>query len=121
MKKVLKFIGAFNWKTLFLNIKYLPLKQAMRFPILCSSKCRIRRGKGKAFILGPIRTGMIRIGFDSVGIFDNKRSRSIWEVYGQVFFMEQQVLGTVQKSVFCGGGIEFWSKFLYNSRIINCV
>ena len=36
---------------------------------------------------------MIRIGWDSVGIFDNKRSRSIWQVAGKVVFNGRCFLG----------------------------
>ncbi len=33
-----------------------------------------------------IRTGLIQFGYGNVGIFDNKKSRSIWEVSGTVIF-----------------------------------
>ncbi len=36
---------------------------------------------------------MIKIGFDAVGIFDVKRSRTIWEVYGTVIFNGPAVIG----------------------------
>ena len=104
MRKIIKYIGAINLKTILLNFKYLPIRQAIHLPIWCSSKLRIRSANGKVVILGPIRAGMIRIGFDSVGIFDNKRSRSIWEVYGNVTFVDSAIIGHGSKICVLRGG-----------------
>ena len=121
MKKIIKFISVFNWKTLLLNFKYLPIRQAIQLPIWCSSRIRIRSAKGSVKIESPIRTGMIRIGFDSVGIFDNKRSRAIWEVYGNVTFVDSAIIGHGSKICVLGGGVENWSKLLYYSRVLGCL
>lgn len=75
-----------SFNTLYFNFKYLPLNQAVRFPIWVSRRVRVRSGGGDVLIMGSISTGMVRIGLDSVGIFDNKKSRSIWQVDGKVIF-----------------------------------
>ena len=41
---------------------------------------------GKIIIDCPISTGLIQFGYGNVGVFDNKKSRSIWEVSGTVIF-----------------------------------
>ena len=79
--------------TLLFNFKYLPLSKAVMLPIWVSRRVRIRNLGGKIIINGDIYTGMIRIGLDSVGIFDNKKSRSIWQVNGQVIFNGRCFLG----------------------------
>lgn len=76
LKKILE-IGILN--TLRLNFHYYPLKQAIKLPIIASKYVRIRQLAGKITHLQP-KTASIRLGFDSVGIFDNKKSRSIWQL-----------------------------------------
>lgn len=91
--KTLWDICCFN--TLYFNFRYLPFRIAVKFPIWASRNVRIRAGKGEVSIVawGEIHSGMIRIGLDSVGIFDNKKSRSIWQVYGKVIFQGKCFLG----------------------------
>ena len=76
LRKILE-IGIIN--TLRLNLYYYPLSEALKFPILASRHLRIRQLGGTLKHLNP-KTASIRLGFDSVGIFDNKKMRSIWEI-----------------------------------------
>lgn len=85
------------WKTLRINFKYLPPPQAIRCPILVSRHTRIRDLKGQLKIESPIKTGMIKIGMDAVGIFDNKRSRAIWEIRGYIIFKGRAFFGNGSK------------------------
>lgn len=92
-------------KTAFLNFKYFPLRIAVMFPIIASRRLRIRSAKGKVILNGTPKTGRIQLGFDNVGIFDNKKSRSIWEVYdGYVIFNGHAVLGNGFKICVGEGG-----------------
>lgn len=89
MKKNISFLKAVwraNPKTIYFNFRYLPWQQAIRFPFWISSKTYLRKTKGSIIINGELHTGMIRIGYGDIGIFDNKRSRTIWEVAGKVIF-----------------------------------
>lgn len=84
MSKIGLFFEALNWKTIWFNFKYLPWKNAVKFPIIVSRHTRIRSLKGTLLIDALITPAMVKIGFDGVGIFDNKRSRSIWQNNGCV-------------------------------------
>lgn len=86
MKRFWRYFQKFNVKTIYFNLKYLPFKQAIQFPILVSNKLYLRVIAGKIQIDAPLRTGMIQIGFGDVGLFDNKKSRSIWDVSGNIIF-----------------------------------
>ncbi len=66
-------------KTLAVNFKCLPFKQAVKLPIIVSNHAFLREVKGKITINAPIKTGMIIFGIGDVGIFDQRRSRSILE------------------------------------------
>jgi len=64
----------------------LSFKQAIKLPILLSNKVYLKKTQGIIEINQPITFGMIKIGFGDVGIFDEKRSRTIWQLYGKIVF-----------------------------------
>lgn len=84
--KILNVLKGLNWRTFYLNFKYLRYKDAVRLPIIVSNHCLLKEVSGSVEIKGEIRTGMIRFGFGEVGIFDEKKERSIWQVQGKVVF-----------------------------------
>jgi acetyltransferase-like isoleucine patch superfamily enzyme len=82
-----------NVKTIYFNLKYFPFKIGRRLPVFISSQVLLKTCKGIIELPELIHTGMIKIGFGEVGIFDKKKSRSIWEVNGQVFFKGSANIG----------------------------
>ena len=86
-------IKKISLKTLYINFKYLPLKQAILLPIWISHKCYLLKVSGKIDIGGKITTGMIQIGYGEVGIFDRKRSRSVFELEGKIIFKGRAFIG----------------------------
>lgn len=112
MKKVFKFLSFINLKTIRFNFKYLPFKHAIKFPILISGKTYLRGLEGKVVIKGALSTGMIKIGYGNVGIFDIKVSRTIWEVSGTVIFKGKAFIGHGSKiSVAKGGNLILGENF----------
>jgi len=93
MSKYLKFFKRVNLKSLYFNLKYLPFKDAIKFPFLISKNVFLLESKGVIKIDCPIKTGMIQIGYGKIGIFDMKRSRSIWQVSGMVIFKGKAYIG----------------------------
>lgn len=89
--------------TLRINFHYFSFKEAIRFPIIASKRLRIRSMNGNVKINNSL-TGIIRIGFDNVGVFDSKFSRSIWEVNGNVIFNGRTTFGNGVKICVGGGG-----------------
>ena len=53
--------------------------------------------KGNLAIEGKISAGMIKIGFGEIGIFDAKKSRTIWDVSGQIVFKGKADFGQGSK------------------------
>ncbi|MDR2867990.1 MAG: acyltransferase [Bacteroidales bacterium] len=86
LKKVIKYLPAINRKTLSVNFKNLAFKDAIRLPILLSHRVKISDNSGLIVIDAPLSTGMIRIGFGDVGIFDHKRTRTILQNPGKIIF-----------------------------------
>jgi acetyltransferase-like isoleucine patch superfamily enzyme len=91
--KILRKLSYFNFKTIYFNIKYLPFNQAIKLPILISKKVYLRKVLGEIKIECPVKTGIIQFGYGNVGIFDDKKSRSIWEVSGTIIFKGKANIG----------------------------
>lgn len=67
------------WKSLWFNFKYLPFKEAVRLPILISSKVQIRHCyKGCFKFLGGVKFGIVQVGYiDNNGNFKEHCSLNI--------------------------------------------
>lgn len=70
-------------KTIYVNFRMLPLKQAIKFPIMISHNVILSDTSGK-FILTSNPLKRVRIGFGDIGIFDKKYSKSIFQVSGVI-------------------------------------
>jgi hypothetical protein len=93
-RKIVTWLLRLNFKTLYFNLKYLPLKQAIKLPIWISRHVFLMQMAGKIVIDSPnISTRMICIGFGGVGTFDHHKSRSIWKVAGTVVFKGKTLIG----------------------------
>lgn len=80
-------------------------------PILVSRKVYLLRTDGQIIFDCPIRTGMVQIGYGSVGIFDKKVSRSIWEVSGTVTFKGKASIGHGSKICVMNGALVLGNNF----------
>lgn len=93
IRKLYLFIRAIP-KTIYFNFKYLPLKKALKLPILVSHRVWLMNCKGKITLnCEHIQTAMIKIGFGEVGIFDQMRERAVWNVKGEIRFNGSGSLG----------------------------
>lgn len=73
-------------KTLLFNFWYLPFRDAIKLPFAVSHRVWLMELGGRVSISGEVTPGMIEIGFGEVAIFDQNRSRTIWQVSGEVEF-----------------------------------
>lgn len=98
-------------KTIRFNFKYLKLKEAIRFPFLVSKNVYFMDLKGSVTIDSDnLRFGMVKIGFGQVGIFDPHKSRSIWQVNGNVVFKGKANIGHGSK-ISVAGNLEMGEGF----------
>lgn len=67
-------------KTIYFNLHYFSLKQALTFPVLISHHVILRETKGKVILASPIRTAMVRIGFSEHVFFSDYKLNSTWSV-----------------------------------------
>lgn len=73
-------------KTLYFNFKYLPIKEALKFPIIVSHRVTLQRMDGSIEFGQPIHFNMVRKGFHENPVFDQKRNRAVWNNAGKIVF-----------------------------------
>ena len=94
MIKNLKNILSINIiKTLRINLRYLPFKEAIKCPILVSGKVNLNILKGEIIFKCPIKTGLVRFGFNTLGLVDYNRERAIFSNQGRIIFAGRCRLG----------------------------
>lgn len=98
-------------KTLRMNFYYLPFREAIKIPIIVSRKVKIRLLKGAVNFNCRIETGLVKIGFDTLGTIDYKHNRAIWENDGTITFNGPVRIGASTKLVLLkGSSVIFGSK-----------
>lgn len=81
-------------KSLYVSLRFFPLKEALGLPVLVRYNCKLLSLKGGVVIKsGGVRTAMFKIGFGHVGIFDKKYQRSILQIDGTIELKGKCVLG----------------------------
>lgn len=104
-------------KTLRFNFYYFPFKQAIRLPVLISQNVWLKRLRGSVELQGPIKTGLVKIGFGDIAIFDNIQSRAIWSVEGKVIFAGRANIGhSVRFSVQPNGVLRCGEHLIINAE-----
>lgn len=64
------------------------------FPqVILSKNVKIKRLKGNVVIKGKRKIGSVKLGFDSVSIFDRKHERSIWDNDGTIILGDDVNIG----------------------------
>lgn len=83
-------------KTIWFNLRYLPLRYALRLPVWLASNVRIRNlSKGCITIKGNLRLGLIRIGYHEADGVDTYSSHTIIDIErgGRLIFNSDAHIG----------------------------
>lgn len=108
MKRLLRYLPYLPW-TVWFNFRYLPLRQAVRLPILLR-KPRLLRCGGRIRIEGPVHTGMVRLGVFGVSVYPDRGIA--WECDGTVTFAGRCSIGNDSYvAVGRGGCLRFGRNF----------
>lgn len=109
-------------KTIYFNLKYFPLYEAIKLPVFIAKRTILRRLKGCIKIDSPIKTGLIKLGFVYVGLYDSRLAKSLWESSPSsvTIFHGRAYLGSGVKISVCGGTLEVGDNFSItaNSSVI---
>ena len=79
-------------KSLWVNFRYLPFKQAVKLPILLAPNAALRAEMGGIMLPEKIFPGMVRVGFFSMNVC-NTHDRTVIEVNGNLTFKGKAALG----------------------------
>ena len=96
-------------KSIYVNFRLLPLKQAIYLPIMVSRKTKLRSLSGKAY-LDSVKTGIVRIGFGGTDMLDYKYERTILKVTGTIHFKGKTKIG-VGARIMVAGDLTLGKKF----------
>lgn len=98
MNKIFKHLSQIDvFKTIFVNLYYLPFPYAIKMPIFIYKRTKFKKLKGKILIEGRVRTGQFLFGFHTLGIKDAKYSRTILEHYGTLIINGRASIGRGSK------------------------
>ncbi|OIO71424.1 MAG: hypothetical protein CO186_08745 [Zetaproteobacteria bacterium CG_4_9_14_3_um_filter_49_83] len=78
-------------KSILFNLRYLPLQQALRLPILISYRIKLKDLRGR-IVLDRVAPGIVQIGFNSLS-FATGHGDGLWNVTGTVHFHGKARLG----------------------------
>jgi len=88
-------------KSIYVNFRLLPFKQAIHLPIIVSRKTKIQSLSGKVS-LDSIRIGIVRIGFGGTDMLDYKYDRAIIKITGTIHFKGKAKIGIGAKLAVSG-------------------
>lgn len=80
-------------KTVIFNFRYLPFRDAIRFPFVLSHRVVLQRMSGNVQLVGKVRFNRVRIGFHENPQFDHEKNRAVWNNRGTVIFRGTAFLG----------------------------
>ena len=83
-------------KSIYVNFRVLPFKDAIKLPIIVSRKTKLSSLSGRV-ILDKNKTGIIRIGFGNVRLIDFAYERSILHLEGTIHFRGKCKIGKASK------------------------
>ena len=81
-------------RSLWYNLRLLPLRQARHLPILLSHRTRVENLSGKITLDSPtLKTGLVRIGFNTCQCSDFRQDRTRLNIRGQWVIQGKCLLG----------------------------
>lgn len=93
--RVIRYIGGLP-KSIYVNFRLLPLKEAIYLPIMVSRKTKLLSLSGRAHIKNP-RMGIVRIGFGGSDIIDYKYRRTMLRITGDIYFNGKIKIGVATR------------------------
>ncbi|MFK5937577.1 MAG: acyltransferase [Sulfurimonas sp.] len=103
--KIVKLVRYFSGipKSIYVNLRLLPLKQAIYLPIVVSRKTKLQSLSGTVS-LDKIKTGIVRIGFGGTDMLDYRYDRTIIKITGNIHFKGKAKVGVGAK-LFVSGNL----------------
>ena len=108
---IIRYIGGIH-KSIYVNFRLLPFRQAIKLPIIVSRKTILISLSGN-FKLKKVKTGIIRIGFGSIKLVAYAYDRTILNINGTIICNGKIKIGMGSKiEVGRDGILEFGNNFI---------
>lgn len=78
-------------KSFYISLKYFPLKDAVKLPIMVRYNTVLLGLKGKISNSGGAKFAMLKVGFGNVGVFDKKYERTMLQISGTIELSDKKV------------------------------
>lgn len=106
-------------KSYYVSFRLCPIPLALKMPIMVRYNCITRDLSGRVIFSMPyVSTGMVKIGFGNVGIFEKKCEKSILEISGEIEVKGNLFLGHGSRmSVGKNGRLSFGTGFDNTARM----
>ena len=101
-------------KTIYFNLKYFKLSQAIKLPVFVSYNTKFKTLKGNIKIPQNVKFWTIKIGFGDVGIFDKYR-RTYLQITGNIQFKWKESIGN-GSSISVSGDLEIEDNFIITAE-----
>ncbi|WP_299181259.1 acyltransferase [uncultured Neptuniibacter sp.] len=89
--KLIRYVSGIP-KSIYVNFRLLPFRQALHLPILVSRKTKLKSLSGRAHIT-QIKTGIVRIGFGGIDMLDYRYDRPVLQIKGDIHFKGKAKIG----------------------------
>lgn len=93
ISSVSRIVKHLNLKTIRFNLKYFPFRIAVLLPVFINRHVFLKDCSGSIDLPKEFYSGMIKIGYGDVGVFDQQKTRTIWENRGKIIFKGQTNIG----------------------------
>lgn len=94
MSEKFRLIREVSWlKTMYFNLTYFPLKQAVQLPVFIYRRTDLQEMKGEIVLHCPVRPGILKIGVPECHTPDKKNQRTKWKVAGTVVLNGNVLIG----------------------------
>jgi len=111
--KILKELSVI--KTLRFNWRYFKWS-GLKLPVFVSKNFLLKDIRGNVEV-SEYKTGLIKLGFGNIGIFDKRYDRGIWENFGSVIFEGRSDIGLGSKvSIGSEGKVCFGDRFSITAK-----
>lgn len=106
-------------RSIYVNFRCLPFRQAIRLPILVSHRTRCKSLRGKIVITGPLKVGLVKIGLGTSQVVDFRRERTIINLRGKVIFGGKCKIGAGSRIFVAESGTLSFGNNFHNSSNLN--
>lgn len=114
MNKILYMIISLP-KTIYFNLKYFRLSQAIKLPVFVSYNTKFKTLKGNINIPPNAKYGFIKIGFGDIGVFDKYKRRTYLQITGNIKFNGKANIGH-GSSISVSGNLEVGDNFIITAE-----